>query len=495
MNEPRLINPVQPRDISRHQQDRIVGVLIGSAVGDAKGAPFEFKGPGTYGRRFPEPVTGGVGEMIGGGAFNWAPGEFTDDTQMAVALAEALISVDGYDADVVWKHFRAWVSSARDVGITTSYALAHEDWRGAAAAAHESTNGRSASNGCVMRIGPVGVFGVRVGRDETFRIATAQAALTHHDPAAAAGAALVAETIRLTILTGEFIPSLVAAHEWLLTTHVGEVLESQYGPLVSPSFDPHTHDGPGNGSVWTAVAQAIWAVRTTSSFADAMVAAIELGDDTDTVAAIAGAMAGAAHGNQAIPSRWTTYLHGHVRMPSGETVRYDTRALTDIARRLVGKSPVRASELEPIIQPQEVHPAGVMAANLPGATLVDADTGVVSLCLTGGLLDDKPFRRAVYMRDEPGDFNPRLIDALTDAVDSIDAFLREGRKVVVHCHGGRSRTGFVLKAWYMRHEGVSHAEAHEWMSRTWPHYRTWTETFWEVLEGEWSVRNGLKEDK
>ena len=190
MNEAPFIDSIRPGAISRHQQNRLTGVLVGSAVGDAVGAPFEFKGPGTYGRRFPGQVVGDIGEMIGGGSFNWAPGEFTDDTQMAVALAEALLAVDGYDPDVVWAHFRAWVRTAKDVGITTSYALQHDDWRGAAASSHEATNGRSASNGCVMRIAPVGVIGVRLGRDETFRIAVAQAALTHHDPAAAAGAAI-----------------------------------------------------------------------------------------------------------------------------------------------------------------------------------------------------------------------------------------------------------------------------------------------------------------
>ena len=486
MNEDRLINPIHPRDLSRAQQVRATGAIIGSAAGDAVGAPFEFKEPGLYGRMFPEPVKGGAGEMVGGGAFNWAPGEFTDDTQMAVALAEALLAADGYDPDAVWGRFRAWSAAARDVGITTSYALSNASWQGAALASHNATRGRSASNGCVMRIAPVGVMGVRVGRDETMRIAVAQASLTHHDPAAAAGAALVAETIRLCILTGRFMPSLNAAFDWLVGTTVGPVLQEQYAHLVSGDFDPHTHQGPGNGSVWTAVAQAVWAVRTTASFHDAMVAAIQLGDDTDTVAAIAGAMAGAVYGLQGIPSRWTTYLHGYVTDPEGREVRYDAQALSGIARRLLGKSPAQETPPEDPIDPRVVHPAGVLASNLLGATLVDPDTGVVSLCMTGDRFLDKPYRRTVYMRDESGDHNPRLLDALTDAVDAVDAFLAEGRKVVVHCHGGRSRTAFVLKAWYMRHEGVSHAEAHEWMSACWPHYRTWTSDFWDMLESEWT---------
>lgn len=485
MNQERLIIPIHPAHLTHDQQIRATGAVVGSAVGDAVGAPFEFQGPGRYGRTFPRQVKGGTGEMIGGGAFDWAPGEFTDDTQMAVALAESLLEAGGFDPDVAWTRFRAWCAGARDVGITTSHALAHPSWKGAAFASHEATNGRSASNGCVMRIAPVGVMGVRVGRDETVRIAIEQAALTHHDPAAAAGAALVAETIRLTIVTGLFVPSLTAAFEWLLTTSVGNVLGAQFAHVVSADFDPRTHQGPGNGSVWTAVAQAIWAVRTTSSFHDAIVAAIELGDDTDTVAAITGAMAGALYGLQGIPSRWTTYLHGTVHDTSGEPVRYDTQALSDIARGLLGKGPASHSMPEEPIAPRKVHPAGVWAANLDGARLVEDGTAVVSLCFTGDRFLDRECRRAVYMRDE-NDRNPRLMDALTDAVDAIDAFLAEGRNVVVHCHGGRSRTAFVLKAWYMRHEGVSHDHAHDWMSRTWPHYAVWTSDFWELLENEWT---------
>jgi len=67
---------------------RVIGALCGSAVGDALGAPFEFLPAGSYRARFPEPFLGGTGEMCGGGTFNWRVGEFTDDTQMALALAQ-----------------------------------------------------------------------------------------------------------------------------------------------------------------------------------------------------------------------------------------------------------------------------------------------------------------------------------------------------------------------------------------------------------------------
>ncbi len=83
--------PLDPRSLTRRQLHAVLGALVGTAVGDALGGPFEFDAPGTYLLRFPNPVVGGTGELIGGGSFNWAPGEFTDDTQMALALAESLV--------------------------------------------------------------------------------------------------------------------------------------------------------------------------------------------------------------------------------------------------------------------------------------------------------------------------------------------------------------------------------------------------------------------
>ncbi|MCX7416302.1 MAG: ADP-ribosylglycohydrolase family protein, partial [Planctomycetia bacterium] len=76
-----------------------IGALVGSAVGDALGAPFEFKSPGLYRSSYPVSIVGGVGEMRGGGGFGWKPAEFTDDTQMAICLAQSLVQCGGFNAD------------------------------------------------------------------------------------------------------------------------------------------------------------------------------------------------------------------------------------------------------------------------------------------------------------------------------------------------------------------------------------------------------------
>ena len=96
---------------------RALGAVIGSAVGDALGAPFEFGKPCEYSKRFPRPVLGGTGEMIGNQV--WEPGEFTDDTQMAIVQAESILARDGIDGADLFKRFRVWAADAKDVGAQT----------------------------------------------------------------------------------------------------------------------------------------------------------------------------------------------------------------------------------------------------------------------------------------------------------------------------------------------------------------------------------------
>lgn len=132
---------------------RACGAVLGAAVADALGAPFEFGDPADYHRRFPSPVLGGIGELVGGGGFGWAPGQFTDDTEMAVATAESLLACDGLDLDDQLARFRAWAGAAADVGILTREVLGSGLPAGAAAGTvFDRRGGRStAGNGSLMR--------------------------------------------------------------------------------------------------------------------------------------------------------------------------------------------------------------------------------------------------------------------------------------------------------------------------------------------------------
>jgi ADP-ribosyl-[dinitrogen reductase] hydrolase len=242
----------------------------------------------------------------------------------------------------------------------------------------------------------------------------------------------------------------------------------------------------GNGAVWPTLGTALWALRRSSTFEGALRLAVDVGNDTDTVACVTGAIAGAIHGIGAIPSRWTTVVHGDV--PGNQPVATDLPGLTRVAGALISGPASQAGRAartvderpagEPPIPPVEVLPK-LWLTNLAGAATAPADAVVISLCRT---FDEVPHetRRAVYLVDE--DDNPAVDTVLRDVLDEIDAFHAEGRDVVVHCWGGRSRTGLILRAYLRRARGLTAADATAEAKRLWPHTDTWNSSFDAALE-------------
>jgi ADP-ribosyl-[dinitrogen reductase] hydrolase len=335
-----------------------------------------------------------------------------------------------------------------------------------------------------MRIAPIGIAGVRWGQAKTMYIAKQQSALTHHDMGARWSSAVAADLIRHLILGGT-IESAIDP----LIRKIQPAYKGIFAAILSDDWNPTDWAEHSNGKAVVCLAQALWAVRTTSSFEDAIVAAVDLGDDADTVAAVAGAIAGAMYGIQQIPARWVTYVHGHVRQPDGSDVVYHQHEIIEIAYRLLGLASRPMTPPESMIPPTQVHDAGIYASNLLGAENAHSEMGIISLCRMEDRLHHHALRREFHIIDEWQEgHNPYLNAVAEDAVKTIEAFLREGREVVVHCHGGRSRTGFILKAWYMRHFNVDHYEAEMWLEGEWPHYTTWNTDFYDFLSNEWSTK-------
>ena len=133
---------------------RVAGLVIGAAVGDALGAPFEFQHAGQYSSAFPKAVLGGIGEMVGGGGFDWREGEFTDDTQMALSLALSILDKGEFDLDHVWSYWRIWAKSARDIGNTTRHSLSFANRLDVKHVHPEMT----AANGALMRSFPLALL-------------------------------------------------------------------------------------------------------------------------------------------------------------------------------------------------------------------------------------------------------------------------------------------------------------------------------------------------
>lgn len=140
------------------RRDRAAGAVVGSAAGDALGAPFEFGAPGVFGARFPD----GVRTLCGGGG--WDPGEATDDTQMAVLVGESLLENDGLELSDIFDPFRRWAADGpKELGLQTEDVLTSGDPWDMAAALHFPINARAAGNGSLMRATTSAVYFARQG--------------------------------------------------------------------------------------------------------------------------------------------------------------------------------------------------------------------------------------------------------------------------------------------------------------------------------------------
>ncbi|MFC8718846.1 ADP-ribosylglycohydrolase family protein [Kitasatospora sp. NPDC057198] len=301
------------------RRERVVGAVLGSAVGDALGAPFEFGPAGAFGARFPGPAA-----MCGGGG--WEPGEATDDTQMAVHLGESLLAAGGLDLPEMFERFRGWAAGdPKDIGIQTEIVLGGGLPWDLAAALHFQVEGRSAGNGALMRAVTGAVWFAPQGRAATMAAARRITALTHGDGAAWEGTAILHELLRVALDGGD--PS-AAVPETL--AHVREEHRERWARVLDAHWRPEQAT-EGNGAVWACLGSALWALRTTGGFPDALRAVIDLGGDTDTTAAVTGGLAGAVYGAGAIPDAWLEPLH--VPLPPGERV-LRVRELTELAVRL-----------------------------------------------------------------------------------------------------------------------------------------------------------------
>ncbi|MEV7441725.1 ADP-ribosylglycohydrolase family protein [Streptomyces sp. NPDC091204] len=297
--------------------DRAVGAVLGSAAGDALGAPYEF-GPAGQ-------LTARGEEMRGGGG--WDPGEATDDTQMAVLVGESLLERGGLELPDVFARFRRWAAGQpKDIGLQTEDVLTNGEPWDLAAALHFQVNTRAAGNGSLMRAATSAVYFAAAGRERTMDAARRIAALTHGDRAAWEGTAVLHELVRVALDGADPLAALPAT---LAAVHPDH--RERYGRVLAPDWHPGLAT-EFNGAVWPCLGSAVWALRTTSGFADAVRAAVDLGGDTDTVAAVTGALAGARYGEGAVPESWTAPLH--VPLPRfGERV-LDADDLRALAQRL-----------------------------------------------------------------------------------------------------------------------------------------------------------------
>ncbi|MEO0559519.1 MAG: ADP-ribosylglycohydrolase family protein [Bacteroidota bacterium] len=277
--------------------DRARGALLGLATGDAVGTTLEFKPRGTF-----EPIT----DMVGGGPFALESGQWTDDTAMALALAESLLACTGHDpVDQLERYVRWWrhgetscTGHCFDIGNTVRDALQRYLDTGTPDAG--PTHPHTAGNGSIMRLAPV-VLAYAPDPKATVAAAAASSRTTHGAPEAIDACRLLAE-ILLRALGGADRDATLAPVEGLRAT---DALATVASSTYRGNSAEHVR---GSGYVVESLEAALWAVATTASFADAVLRAANLGDDADTTAAIAGQVAGALYGASGIPPHWLNQL-------------------------------------------------------------------------------------------------------------------------------------------------------------------------------------------
>ncbi len=286
-------------------QQRFQGALAGLAAGDALGTTLEFKAPGTF-----EPI----GDMVGGGPFRLAAGQWTDDTSMAMCLAESLLASQGFDAAdqmdryLRWLEEGYWSSTGRcfDIGGTVSAAL--NAYRRTGEPFSGPTHARSAGNGSLMRLAPVVLY-YAACPSAALRYA-AESSRTTHGAQTAVDACRYMAALLIGAVRGAPKEQLLTANYWPLGHQETDTpLAAEIAEIAAGSFK--ARQPPlikGTGYVVRSLEAALWAFHHGADFRSGCLLAANLGDDADTTAAIYGQLAGAYYGEQQIPETWRAKL-------------------------------------------------------------------------------------------------------------------------------------------------------------------------------------------
>lgn len=278
------------------RRDRAVGALLGLAAGDAVGTTIEFQPRDSYRH---------LTDMVGGGPFGLAPGEWTDDTSMALCLADSLLERGRLDPHDLMTRFLRWRGEGHnsvngvcfDIGNTVSSALSRFARSGNPLAGDPDPS--SAGNGSIMRLSPVAIAW-HAAPEAAEAAARLQSATTHGAAEALDACALLCRV-------------LVAAISGAGREALAQAPDPGWAPKVQAIARGDWRGRPraeirSSGYVIDTLEAALWSVERTSNFRDAVLTAANLGGDADTVAAVAGQIAGAIYGAQAIPQAWRERL-------------------------------------------------------------------------------------------------------------------------------------------------------------------------------------------
>jgi len=280
-------------------QDRFRGCLLGLAAGDAIGTAVEFKARGSF-----APVT----DIVGGGPFGLKPGQWTDDTSLALCLAESLIEKRGFDAHDQMERYVRWYrhghlsSTGRcfDIGNTTLSALRRFEHTGEPLSG--STDPHSAGNGSIMRLAPIPMFFHPDAGQAVHQ--AGESSRTTHGARECVDACRLFALMLVRALDGrpkKEILSQEGTGKLDLAPKVNAIACGEYANKIEDQIR-------GSGYVIESLEAALWCFLKTDTFRAAILKAVNLGDDTDTTAAVCGQIAGAYYGESGIAGAWLEEL-------------------------------------------------------------------------------------------------------------------------------------------------------------------------------------------
>lgn len=285
-----------PLALTPSLHSRKLGSVLGLIVGDALGATNEFQQAGEF-----APIT----DMVGGGPFSLPAGAWTDDSSMALCLAESLVELRRFEPQDQMERYLRWrrtgylssIGRCFDVGITTHQALVRFERSGNPMAG--SSDPQSAGNGSIMRLAPV-VAWAAADPANAIRLARESSRTTHRAAESVDGCELLARLLLRAYGGGGVVgPLAEVPREW--SAGLREVAAMDGARGKQPARQP-------TGYVVDTLSCARWCVARGGSFQEAVLLAANLGGDADTIAAVTGQLAGAAHGVEGIPTRWIDKL-------------------------------------------------------------------------------------------------------------------------------------------------------------------------------------------
>ena len=426
--------------------DRAIGALVGLACGDAVGTTLEFKRPGSFAP---------IADMVGGGPFRLTAGQWTEETSMAICLAESLLDTGTLDPADQLRRYLLWhdeghlssTGTCFDIGITTSTQL--ERFRRTGDAHDPSPKDDAAANGSLMRLASVPI---RFHTDVAAAVdASAESSRTTHAAARPVDACRVLGAMVASLVHGTAADEVLSPDFWRwgdLHPAVETVARGSWSTREPP-------DIRGTGYCVDALEAALWAVGGAGSFEEAILRAANLGDDADTTAAITGQLAGARWGASGIPRRWRDLITSGDRIVSMAGAHHAAA---------VGDDPARTWAHDDFVHGWWVEP-GVLAGEYPGhpdarrardkvnvlidagvRTFLDLTTPEDRLEPYAALVADAARTRALDVRHVP--FPIPDLDVVDDAgYDDALSRIEQARArgtVYVHCWGGVGRTGTVV---------------------------------------------------